>query len=203
MEQLIYFHDHSIFVMSLVLLMVLSIIVECSLSGFPSNNMTRNHLLEFIWTIFPGVLLVFIAIPSLFVLYISEDSSDHIVTLKCIGHQWFWTYEYRDLSYKEFDSYIKQGDLRILEVDSHTMVPLGINIRVLTSSGDVIHSWAVPGLGVKIDARPGRINQVNLYCHYLGVFYGQCSEICGILHSYMPIVIECSTLKNFFKWLEK
>ena len=142
-----------------------------------------------------------------------DEIIDPSVTLKVIGHQWFWSYEYSDYSNENneksvaFDSYmvtdedLKQGQIRLLEVDNPVVLPVKTHIRVLVTSADVLHSWAVPSLGVKIDACPGRLNQVSLFIKREGTFYGQCSELCGINHGFMPIMVDCVSIERYIKWI--
>lgn len=157
--------------------------------------------LEMVWTIFPALVLFNMILPSLGLLYAMEEKADHYLTLKAIGHQWYWEYELvltrpDGLSFLSFDSYLKPdtdlqlGQLRLLEVDQKILLPVHTPIRLLTTSADVIHSWALPAGGVKMDAIPGRLNQVNLYFNRTGVFYGQCSELCGVNHGFMPISVK-------------
>jgi len=171
----------------------------------------RQTFIEIIWTVIPAIILLVMAIPSItFLFRFIEPSTSFIenlgcLTVKIIGHQWYWTYEYIipvkdnnniiDYTTKEFDSYLipeemlELGDLRLLEVDNALHLPVGIPIRLLITSSDVIHSWAVPSLGVKVDAVPGRLNEVYLYIIRNGEFYGQCSELCGVNHGFMPIKV--------------
>jgi cytochrome c oxidase subunit 2 len=178
----------------------------------------RQTFIEIFWTIIPAVILLIMAIPSItFLFRFIEPSTSFIeqlgcLTVKIIGHQWYWTYEYilpvkennNIVSYttKEFDSYLipedllQPGDLRLLEVDNALHLPIGIPIRLLITSVDVIHSWAVPSLGVKVDAVPGRLNEVYLFIFRRGEFYGQCSELCGVNHGFMPIkVVSTNVIK--------
>ena len=161
---------------------------------------------ETIWTILPAIILITIALPSLRILYIIDEINNPVLTVKTIGHQWYWSYEYTDYETLSFDSYIiptsdlKPGELRLLEVDNRVVLPIEITIRILVTSEDVLHSWAVPSLGLKTDAVPGRLNQITLMSTRPGLFYGQCSEICGSNHSFMPIVLEIVPLKYFEEW---
>lgn len=145
-------------------------------------------------------------------LYILDETVDSNLTIKSIGHQWYWSYEYSDFSsiggnLLEFDSYIiprnelENGFFRLLDVDNRTVLPLHTQIRVLVSSADVLHSWTVPSIGVKADAVPGRLNQIKFISHRPGLFYGQCSEICGANHSFIPIVIEIVNIDTFYSWI--
>ena len=169
-------------------------------------------LIELIWTITPAIILILIAFPSFKLLYLMDEVNDPSMSILAEGHQWYWSYQYPDFidsneEFIEFDSYIvpdsdlEEGGLRMLEVDNRVIVPELTHIRFVVTSGDVIHSFAVPSLGIKTDAYPGRLNQVSIFINREGVFYGQCSEICGILHSSMPIVIESVNIDKFVHWL--
>nr|YP_271834.1 cytochrome c oxidase subunit II [Japyx solifugus]AAV33407.1 cytochrome c oxidase subunit II [Japyx solifugus] len=206
MEQLILFHDHT-----MTVVMMITMLVGYMLASLFSNKYTHRYLLEgqtieMIWTVFPAVVLVFIALPSLQLLYLLDEVNDPTLTLKTIGHQWYWSYEYSDFNQIEFDSYmIPTNDLelngfRLLDVDNRTVLPMLSQIRVLITAADVLHSWAMPAMGVKVDAVPGRLNQTSMFINRPGIFFGQCSEICGANHSFMPIVIECIPPKEFIKW---
>jgi len=144
-----------------------------------------------------------LALPSLRLLYLLDEINDSALTLKVVGHQWYWSYEYSDFLDVDYDSYIipfddlSSGDYRLLEVDHRTVVPFSVDVRVLVSAADVLHSWTVPSLGVKADAVPGRLNQLSFFCSRSGVFYGQCSEICGANHSFIPIVVESVSIGDF------
>ncbi len=214
MSQIIGLHDTIMFYLVLVLLLVgwmLSIIVykyNKNKSIIAYRSFTDNSTLEIIWTLFPAVVLLLIAIPSLKLLYLTDEVLDIGVTIKVVGHQWYWSYELGDFVDNEenpiaFESYmISENDLpvggkRLLEVDNRLIVPTKTNVRVLVTASDVLHSWAVPSLGVKIDAIPGRLNQTSFFIYREGIFFGQCSELCGFGHSLMPIVVEAVNLKNF------
>jgi cytochrome c oxidase subunit 2 len=182
-------------------------------NSFINKNLLEIQLIERIWTIIPAVILVQIALPSLLLLYILDESIDSSLTIKAIGHQWYWRYEYSDFwfsknnSFIEFDAYIiptseiTQDSFRLLRVDNHTVTPIKTHIRVLISSADVLHAWTVPSLGVKADAVPGRINQVKFIRQRPGIFFGQCSEICGANHRFMPIVLESVSGSSFINWI--
>lgn len=162
-------------------------------------------MIEIIWTVLPTITLLFVAFPSLQLLYLLDEVANPLVSLKTIGHQWYWQYEYTNFLNLEFDSYIKkEKDLkfRLLNVDNLILFPNNSQIRVLVTATDVIHSWTVPRLGVKIDASPGRLNQTNFFINRLGVYFGQCSEICGANHSFMPIILERTSLKKFLNWIK-
>ncbi len=160
------------------------------------------------WTIIPAIVLILVAFPSLRLLYIIDEVVDVGVTIKAIGHQWYWAYEYSDYKGKiVYDSYmvatgdLPEGGLRLLEVDNRVVLPINTPIRVMVTAADVIHSFAVPSLGVKMDGIPGRLNQINIYIRRPGVYYGQCSEICGANHSFMPIVVEGVLMDKYIEWI--
>ncbi len=168
---------------------------------------THSSLLEIVWTAFPAVVLLFISFPSFTLLYSLDEVINPLMTVKIIGHQWYWSYQISDSNLDiNFDSYmcspedLLKGSFRLLEVDNRLLLPLEKHIRLLVTSADVLHSWAVPSFGIKIDACPGRLNQGSLLIKREGVFYGQCSEICGVNHGFMPIVVECiPSKKKFFE----
>jgi len=181
---------------------------------FPAlQKVTHGTVLEIVWTIIPSVILMFIAVPSFALLYTMDEVIDPSVTFKVIGHQWYWSYECNDEltlgpdKNVQFDSYmlsdedLTKGQLRLLEVDNALVLPVRTHIRLIITSSDVIHSWAVPSLGIKLDAVPGRLNQTSLFLKRQGVFYGQCSEICGVNHGFMPIVVKSYPLKKYISWL--
>nr|YP_009318299.1 cytochrome c oxidase subunit II [Lunella granulata]AOZ71780.1 cytochrome c oxidase subunit II [Lunella granulata] len=207
MEQLIYFHDHAMLVLVLIISLVAYAAVALMTNSFLSRYVLEGQSIETIWTILPAVILVFLALPSLRLLYLLDEVGSCVLTIKSIGHQWYWSYEYSDFLNIEFDSYmvpsdeLESGQFRLLEVDHRAVVPINADVRVLVTSADVIHSWAVPSLGVKADAVPGRLNQLSFFIKYPGVFYGQCSEICGANHSFMPIVLEAVEINDFMKWV--
>ncbi|RYX87807.1 cytochrome c oxidase subunit II [bacterium] len=171
--------------------------------------------LELVWTVAPLGILISIAIPSFALLYSMEEKFDVSLTVKAIGHQWYWEYQYALTDYKQgdlyfgFDSYmlsdadLEVGSLRLLETDTTALMPVYHRIRLLTTSTDVIHSWALPAAGVKMDAIPGRLNQVNLYFNRPGHFYGQCSELCGVNHGFMPISVKAIDVWKFRDWTQR
>ena len=189
------------------------IIVRIVFNKFINKNLLERQIIECIWTIIPAIILIQIAMPSLLLLYILDESIDRSITIKVLGHQWYWSYEYTDFwslrkfNQIEFDSYIIHSNelesmiFRLLDVDNRTIVPYNIHIRILISSADVLHAWTVPSLGVKADAIPGRLNQVRFIRQRPGIFFGQCSEICGANHSFMPIVIEIININLFLNWI--
>nr|YP_010614716.1 cytochrome c oxidase subunit II [Enchytraeus irregularis]WAS35291.1 cytochrome c oxidase subunit II [Enchytraeus irregularis] len=207
MLQLISFHDHTLIILTLVMS-----VVTYAMYVIMTNNLTHRYLMEAqqietIWTIVPAIILIFLALPSLRLLYLTDEVSNPSLTLKAIGHQWYWSYEYTDFSDIEMDSYMTPtsdlvpGEYRLLEVDNRVVLPMKMEIRVLVTAADVIHAWTVPALGVKVDAVPGRLNQLGFTINNPGVFYGQCSEICGANHSFMPICLEVVNLKSFTHWI--
>ncbi len=171
-----------------------------------ASQTAHNTVLEVIWTIIPVLILVFIAFPSFRLLYMMDVTPKADLTIKAIGNQWYWTYEYPDYDIK-FDSNIvpenelKSGQLRLLEVDNRVIVPVGTNVRVITTSADVLHSWAVPAFGIKRDSVPGRLNETWFNVKKAGVYYGQCSELCGVKHGFMPIVVQAVSQKEFESWI--
>nr|AGB56556.1 cytochrome c oxidase subunit II [Physeter catodon] len=206
MEELLHFHDHTLMIVFLISSLVLYIITLMLTTKLTHINTMDAQEVETIWTVLPAIILILIALPSLRILYMMDEINSPSLTVKTMGHQWYWSYEYTDYEDLSFDSYmiptsdLKPGDLRLLEVDNRMVLPMEMTIRVLVSSEDVLHSWAVPSLGLKTDAIPGRLNQTTLMSTRPGLFYGQCSEICGSNHSFMPIVLELVSLENFEKW---
>nr|QTZ18983.1 cytochrome c oxidase subunit 2 [Epicypta sp. WQY004] len=208
MEQLIFFHDHSLMILIMVTMMVGYLMIMLFFNTFTNRFLLSGQMIEIIWTIVPAIILMFIALPSLRLLYLLDEVNNPSITLKTIGHQWYWSYEYSDFSNIEFDSYmipsneLKLEEFRLLDVDNRVILPMNSQIRILISAADVIHSWTIPALGVKIDGTPGRLNQTNFLINRPGLFYGQCSEICGANHSFMPIVIESTNMNFFVKWIK-
>jgi len=178
------------------------------------EKFTHSSLLEIVWTILPAVVLVCIGIPSFSLLYSLDEWFNPEINLKIVGHQWYWSYEYSDAlkdDSKEqtigFDSYLlAEGDLvpgsfRLLEVDHKVILPVNTHIRLLVTAADVLHSWAVPSFGIKVDACPGRLSQASLFIKREGVFYGQCSEICGVNHGFMPIAVKVVNRLKYLEWI--
>nr|YP_010954464.1 cytochrome c oxidase subunit II [Lisarda rhypara]WMV02027.1 cytochrome c oxidase subunit 2 [Lisarda rhypara] len=208
MEQLIFFHDHT-----LMILIMITVLVSYMMTTVLFNKLTNRYLLEgqtieLIWTILPAITLIFIALPSLRILYLMDEINNPLITIKSIGHQWYWSYEYSDFNQIEFDSYMKPSneledtDFRLLDVDNRIVLPTNSQTRILITAADVLHSWTIPSIGIKIDATPGRLNQGSFIINRPGLLYGQCSEICGANHSFMPIVIESVSMKQFINWLK-
>jgi cytochrome c oxidase subunit 2 len=206
-EQLIFFHDHVMLVLVLIVSLVLYVIGVLGVNKLLNRYLYEGQEIELVWTVLPALMLVFIGFPSLRLLYLLDEVNLPLVTLKVVGHQWYWSYEYSDFEKVEFDSFIigsgdlSLGDYRCLEVDNRIVIPFGVQVRALITAADVLHSWAVPALGLKVDAVPGRLNQLSFMVTRPGVLYGQCSEICGANHSFIPIVMEVVCLKDFVKWV--
>nr|WEY26869.1 cytochrome c oxidase subunit II [Pseudorca crassidens]WEY26895.1 cytochrome c oxidase subunit II [Pseudorca crassidens]WEY26908.1 cytochrome c oxidase subunit II [Pseudorca crassidens]WEY26921.1 cytochrome c oxidase subunit II [Pseudorca crassidens]WEY26934.1 cytochrome c oxidase subunit II [Pseudorca crassidens] len=206
MEELLQFHDHALMIVFLISSLVLYIITLMLTTKLTHTSTMDAQEVETIWTVLPAIILIMIALPSLRILYMMDEINNPSLTVKTMGHQWYWSYEYTDYEDLNFDSYmiptsdLKPGELRLLEVDNRMVLPMQMTIRMLVSSEDVLHSWAVPSLGLKTDAIPGRLNQMTLTSTRPGLFYGQCSEICGSNHSFMPIVLELVPLESFEKW---
>nr|YP_009059869.1 cytochrome c oxidase subunit II [Laeops lanceolata]YP_010485777.1 cytochrome c oxidase subunit II [Laeops kitaharae]UVW81923.1 cytochrome c oxidase subunit II [Laeops kitaharae]BAP58954.1 cytochrome c oxidase subunit II [Laeops lanceolata] len=206
MEELLHFHDHALMIVILISTMVLYILVAMVTAKVTDKLILDSQEIEVIWTVLPAVVLILIALPSLRLLYMMDEVNSPHVTIKAIGHQWYWTYEYTDYEELEFDAYmlptqdLAPGQFRLLETDHRVVVPAESPVRILVTAEDVLHSWTVPALGTKVDAVPGRLNQTTFIVDRPGVFYGQCSEICGANHSFMPIMVESTPLKHFESW---
>nr|QKN99088.1 cytochrome c oxidase subunit II [Plethodon cinereus] len=200
MEELIYFHDHALMAVLLISTLVLYIITAMMTTKLTNTGPLDAQEVEMIWTLMPAIILVVIALPSLRILYLMDEVNNPHLTVKATGHQWYWSYEHLNYVMMKYNSYmiptqdLSPGQFRLLEVDTRMSIPMGAPIRMLITSGDVLHSWAVPSLGIKTDAIPGRLNQATFTTTRPGVFYGQCSEICGANHSFMPIAVEASLL---------
>nr|YP_008593395.1 cytochrome c oxidase subunit II [Parachanna insignis]BAN83337.1 cytochrome c oxidase subunit II [Parachanna insignis] len=206
MEELLHFHDHALMIAFMISSFVLYIIVAMVITKLTNKTILDSQEIEIIWTVLPAVILIMIALPSLRILYLMDEINDPHLTIKAVGHQWYWSYEYTDYEDLEFDSYmiptqdLTPGQFRLLEADHRMVIPIESPTRVLVSAEDVLHSWAIPCLGIKVDAVPGRLNQTAFIAPRPGIFYGQCSEICGANHSFMPIVIEAIPLEHFENW---
>nr|YP_003345388.1 cytochrome c oxidase subunit II [Myroconger compressus]BAI53227.1 cytochrome oxidase subunit 2 [Myroconger compressus] len=206
MEEMLHFHDHALMIVLLISTLVLYIIVAMVTTSLTDMYILDSQEIEIVWTVLPAAILILIALPSLRILYLMDEINDPHLTIKAIGHQWYWSYEYTDYEELGFDSYmiptqdLSPGQFRLLEADHRMVVPMESPVRVLVTAEDVLHSWAVPALGVKMDAVPGRLNQTAFIAARPGVYYGQCSEICGANHSFMPIVVEAVPLQHFENW---
>nr|YP_010596824.1 cytochrome c oxidase subunit II [Cacopsylla burckhardti]UFP91880.1 cytochrome c oxidase subunit 2 [Cacopsylla burckhardti]WAK85083.1 cytochrome c oxidase subunit II [Cacopsylla burckhardti] len=203
MEQLILFHDYSMLIIVSILSVVSFFMIKMMMNKFISSKILENQMIELVWTLIPTIILSFIALPSLHLLYLMDELNNPLLTIKIIGHQWYWSYEYNDFNEIEFDSYmIPSSTFRLLEVDNSTPIPTNCQTRLITTSSDVLHSWTIPAMGIKMDATPGRLNQISLFPNRSGKFFGQCSEICGANHSFMPIVVDIIPINYFIKWIK-
>nr|YP_004021525.1 cytochrome c oxidase subunit II [Megacrania alpheus adan]BAJ24584.1 cytochrome c oxidase subunit II [Megacrania alpheus adan] len=207
MENMNFFHDHIMMILMMIVTTVSYIMIMLTLNKQTDRNMLEGQLIELIWTITPAMTLFFIATPSLRLLYLMDEINNPMMTMKAVGHQWYWSYEYSDFIKEEFDSYMENNEnmneLRLLDVDNRMTLPSNTFIRMIVTSADVIHSWTIPSTGVKIDGTPGRLNQASLILNRNGLLFGQCSEICGTNHSFMPIVVESIPINMFIKWMNK
>nr|YP_009995274.1 cytochrome c oxidase subunit II [Ochthebius quadricollis]QNP09664.1 cytochrome c oxidase subunit 2 [Ochthebius quadricollis] len=209
MEQLIYFHDHTLMILLMITILVGYLMMSLFFNKLNYRFLLEGQMIELIWTILPAITLIFIALPSLNLLYLLDEINKPMVSIKSIGHQWYWSYEYTDFKSIEFDSYMipinemKLNNFRLLDVDNRIILPYNSQIRMMVTAADVLHSWTIPSLSVKIDATPGRLNQINFFMNRAGLFFGQCSEICGANHSFMPIVLESISSNFFIKWIYK
>lgn len=210
MEELIYFHDFTLIVLAFILVLVGLRMAGALKAPVINKALLQGQALECIWTLVPALVLVQVAVPSLLLLYMLDDASEAELTIKAVGHQWYWSYEYSEFRGRagnlEFDSYITpitdapNGLVRLLDVDNRLVAPYSTSVSVLVSSADVLHAWAVPALGLKTDACPGRLNQAAFIAHLPGVYFGQCSEVCGANHRFMPIALELVDVGGFVNW---
>lgn len=204
------------YIMYYIFIIVIGVtyLILISIVRFNNNltlvNINHGSLLEIIWTLVPTLVLMVIAFPSFRLLYLMDEVIDPIITIKVIGKQWYWTVEYSDYTENqaiEFDSYLiptdelELGQLRMLDVDNPIVIPVDTNVRFIITADDVIHSWVVPSFGVKVDAIPGRLNQVSVIPLRTGLFYGSCSELCGVNHNSMPITVKVVEIEEFISWL--
>ena len=212
MREMVNFHNMLLVVIFaiaiFVTLLMLYVCIRFSAKNNPNPSKTSHNVpLEIIWTVLPIVVLVLIAIPSMKLLYFNEKVENSEMTLKIIGNQWYWSYVYPDHEGISFDSYmlqddeLKEGDIRLLSVDNNIVLPVDTNIRLQITASDVIHNWAVPAFGTKIDAVPGRLNEGWIRIEKEGMYYGQCSELCGVNHGFMPIAIKAVPKKQFADWV--
>jgi cytochrome c oxidase subunit 2 len=218
LEGIVKLHDDVMFYLVLIVIgvlwMILITLQKFTNVAFVHKYLTHGTVIEIIWTITPAFVLMAIAFPSFKLLYLMDEVIDPAITVKAIGHQWYWSYEYSDyftlftVNEKNqkiigFDSYmvpqddLKLGQFRLLETDRNLILPINTHIRVLVTAADVLHSWAVPSLGIKVDAVPGRLNQTSMLIKRPGFYYGQCSEICGVQHGFMPICIQATSLNSY------
>lgn len=204
-EQLIFFHDYTMIIIIVIIFLVGYILVGSCFNRRYNLGLFEGQELEIIWTVLPAVFLIFIAFPSLRLLYLIEEFESYDITVKLLGRQWYWSYEYRDFESCAFDSYISRDEervFRMLDVDNRLLVPFNTNIRMIISGADVIHSWTIPSLGIKADAIPGRLNQLSLNFNRVGIYFGECSEICGANHSFIPIKMVVVPRNEFLRmWI--
>lgn len=211
-EAMASFHGMLLVIITLVTIMVLGLLAYVALRFRADRNpnpskTTHNTLIEVVWTVVPVLILVIIAIPSFRLLYFLDRNPDAEMTVKVVGHQWYWAYEYPDNDGIKFDSYmipeadLKAGQTRLLEVDNRLVLPVGTTVRVLVTGNDVMHSWFIPSLGVQNYAFPGRTNETWIRIEREGVYYGQCNQICGVNHGFMPIAVEGVSKEAFQRWL--
>jgi cytochrome c oxidase subunit 2 len=206
------FHDELLIIITLITVFVMAllayIIVRFNSRANPvPTRTTHNTLIEVIWTVVPILILLLIAFPSFRLMYYMDRTQKADMTIKVTGHQWYWSYEYPDAGEIGFDSNIipveqlKPGQKRLLDVDNRLVVPVGANVRVLIAGSDVMHSWFVPSFGVQMYAVVGRLNETWFNVEHEGVYYGQCNQICGVNHAFMPIVVEAVSKDAFAKWI--
>tara|TARA_B100000929_G_scaffold237076_1_gene193797 strand:- start:1853 stop:2683 length:831 start_codon:yes stop_codon:yes gene_type:complete len=213
MSDIISFHSYILMpiitgISILVLLLLLIVAFRFNSSRNPTaSTTTHNTLVEVLWTVIPVILLIVIAIPSFRLLYVSETIPKADLTIKAIGNQWYWSYEYPDYGDIVFDANMLNDDelsdpkLRLLETDTQIVVPINKVVKLQITSNDVLHAWTIPAFGVKMDAVPGRLNETWFKANQEGVFYGQCSELCGPKHSFMPINVKVVSEKEFQEWI--
>ncbi|MFQ5783547.1 MAG: cytochrome c oxidase subunit II [Alphaproteobacteria bacterium] len=214
MERIVAFNDLMFVIITAIVLFVVALLLyvlwRFSAKRNPEPSKTsHNTMIEVLWTVIPVMILVVIAIPSFKLLYFMDRAQDAEMTVKAIGHQWYWSYEYPDNGDFTFDAVmleddeIGDGQVRLLETDNRVVLPVDTTIRILATADDVIHSWAVPAFGIKIDATPGRLNETWVRIEREGVYYGQCSELCGVNHGFMPITVEAVSKQAFAAWVER
>lgn len=218
MEGIINLHNELSFYLVVVAIFVCWIMGRCmymydETRSSGSSMFVHSTPIEIVWTVVPALILLLIAIPSFALLYSMDEVIDPAITLKVVGHQWYWSYEYSDYSTLDgsetlnYDSYmipdedLAAGHLRLLEVDNRVVLPVKTHVRVIVTAADVLHCWAVPSFGLKIDACPGRLNQTATFIKREGVYYGQCSEICGVNHGFIPIVVEAVSIEDYVSWI--
>jgi len=214
MERIVAFHDLLLVVITLICLVVFALIAYVAVrfredrNPVPSRR-THNTALEVIWTAIPVLILVIIAIPSFKLLYYMDTIPETEFRIKVTGHQWYWSYVYPDHGNFTFDAIMKQddelepGEPRLLATDNYMVIPVNTKIKLQVTAEDVLHSWALPAFGVKIDAIPGRLNEVWIEVKETGTFYGQCSELCGYGHGFMPIAVKVVSREEFDAWVKE
>lgn len=203
MEEFDLFHDMVIIILIFILGRVARSMAFTLTNKLNFKTLIARQNIEWVWTIIPGAILILIAIPSLKLLYMYDELDNMFIRIKAVGHQWYWRYEMRwgGRNQARFDSYIRKSPVfRVLDTDSRVSLPLLAPSQVYVTSEDVLHAWTVPRMGVKVDAVPGRLNSLSLLPCRRGVFYGQCSEICGANHSFIPISVEVLPANKFIVW---
>jgi len=215
-EGIVELHDaimyYLVIICVLVFWMLFSVLSSFGPNRIPNTHSTHGTVIELVWTIVPALVLLAIALPSFRLLYLMDEIVLPGLTIKVVGHQWYWSYEYSDYLTAEgepleFDSYLvpendlELGELRLLAVDEPVVLPVDTTVRAIITATDVIHDWAIPSMGIKLDALPGRLNQASIIAQRTGTFYGQCSELCGVFHGFMPVQIEVVSSDNFLRWL--
>uniref|UniRef100_UPI00315CE027 cytochrome c oxidase subunit II n=1 Tax=Ceratozetella imperatoria TaxID=3127034 RepID=UPI00315CE027 len=194
MEHILFFHDHAMIILILITILTIHLVLSLMVSKKFNKFIMEGQEIETIWTVLPALMLIFIALPSLKTLYLMEDTKTPSMTIKISGHQWYWSYEYTSMKLVETENFMETSNTtRLLKTSELLLLPVNNLIRALVSSADVIHSWTIPSMGVKVDALPGRLNQIFLFSKRIGLFTGQCSEICGTNHSFMPILTLVAT----------
>ena len=214
MEKITDFHNLVLVIITVITLFVMALLIyvmvkfNAKANPVPSKT-THNTLVEVAWTVIPIIILIVIAIPSFRLLYFDRTIPPADLTIKAIGNQWYWTYEYPDDDGMTFDSImleddeLKEGQPRLLAVDNDVVVPVNKTVRVIVTAADVIHNWAIPAFGMKMDAIPGRLNEAWFRATKVGTFYGQCSELCGVKHAFMPITVRVVSDAEYAEWLAK
>nr|FAA04229.1 TPA: cytochrome c oxidase subunit II [Triannulata magna] len=202
-------HDWYMVLLTLITTLVFSLIITIFMNKKTNRSMYSNEKMENLWIVMPFMTLCSVIYPSMNTLFLNEEYSMADITVKVIGHQWYWSYEYTNFNIEPFDSYmintqdLSETDFRLLEVDNRLIIPYGMTTQLLVTASDVIHSWAMPSLGLKVDAVPGRLNQALFTPTIMGLLYGQCSELCGVNHSFMPITLEIINPKFFMNWMSE
>jgi len=215
-ERITEFHNMLLYIITGITLFVLALLiyvcVRFNAKANPTPSSTTHHVgLEVLWTIVPVIILIIIAVPSFKLLYYVDRVAEPEMTLKVTGYQWYWGYEYPDHDGMAFSSYMiedadideKKGQVRLLSTDNPVVLPIDTDIQVLVTAGDVLHSWAMPAFGVKTDSVPGRLNETWMNISKPGVYYGQCSEICGVKHAYMPIEVHALPKADYETWVAR
>jgi cytochrome c oxidase subunit 2 len=218
MEGIMRFHHDVMFLLVLICFFVGFMMFRCIYHFHEDKHpeavqVVHGSVIEVVWTLIPAFILMLVAVPSFALLYSADELIEPALTLKVVGHQWYWSYEFSDYADEDgetvaFDAYmipeddLQKGDLRLLEVDNPVYLPIETHIRVIVTAADVLHCWALPAAAVKLDACPGRLNQTSLFFKREGTFFGQCSEICGVNHAFMPIVVKACSLDDYITYIQ-